>query len=251
MKMTKIFAGVAAAAIATSAMAVMASAYEAFLMYASGDWSCSAMDASAYADGNVDVTADGTYTVSTGGFMFEDEDTAEMVPATATGVTVFCVDIDGLATAMNAGKDAVGYDECETGKDKQAFAEAAGISVTDVIVTTKNADGTTTDIAVDQDNVIFGDIEGNGKIRIEIYNAYGDTVNAAPIDPTTVTFDDTMSVTFTISGIGGGSDAAVDTDAPVAGGDKASPDTGVEGVAAVAGLAVVAAGAVVLSKKRK
>ena len=32
---------------------------------------------------------------------------------------------------------------------------------------------------------------------------------------------------------------------------KGSPDTGVEGVAAVAGLAVVAAGAVVLSKKRK
>ena len=48
-----------------------------------------------------------------------------------------------------------------------------------------------------------------------------------------------------------GSDTVVDTDAPVAGGDKTSPDTGVEGVAAVAGLAVVAAGAVVLSKKRK
>jgi hypothetical protein len=33
--------------------------------------------------------------------------------------------------------------------------------------------------------------------------------------------------------------------------DKGSPDTGVEGIAAVAGVAVVAAGAVVLSKKRK
>lgn len=33
--------------------------------------------------------------------------------------------------------------------------------------------------------------------------------------------------------------------------DKGSPDTGVEGVAAVAGVAIVAAGAVVLSKKRK
>lgn len=51
----------------------------------------------------------------------------------------------------------------------------------------------------------------------------------------------------TVAAAGG----AVDTDAPVAGGDKTSPDTGVEGVAAVAGLAVVAAGAVVLSKKRK
>ncbi len=49
-------------------------------------------------------------------------------------------------------------------------------------------------------------------------------------------------------------DAPADTSAPagvVAAGDKQSPDTGVEGVAAVAGLAVVAAGAVVLAKKRK
>ena len=44
-------------------------------------------------------------------------------------------------------------------------------------------------------------------------------------------------------------EAPADTTAPAA--DKGSPDTGVEGVAAVAGLAVVAAGAVVLSKKRK
>lgn len=49
----------------------------------------------------------------------------------------------------------------------------------------------------------------------------------------------------------GGSSAVVDTDAPAGTTDKGSPDTGVEGVAAVAGLAVVAAGAVALSKKRK
>ncbi len=39
--------------------------------------------------------------------------------------------------------------------------------------------------------------------------------------------------------------------APAATPSKGSPETGVEGVAAVAGLAIVAAGAVVLSKKRK
>ncbi len=42
-------------------------------------------------------------------------------------------------------------------------------------------------------------------------------------------------------------DTAVTAPAP----DKTSPDTGVEGVAAVAGIAVVAAGAVALSRKRK
>lgn len=49
-------------------------------------------------------------------------------------------------------------------------------------------------------------------------------------------------------------DTAADaTDAPATttGAEKGSPDTGVEGVAAVAGVAIVAAGAVVLSKKRK
>ena len=51
------------------------------------------------------------------------------------------------------------------------------------------------------------------------------------------------------SGSEGGSAAAGDVNAPTTA--KQSPDTGVEGVAAVAGLAVVAAGAVVLSKKRK
>ena len=45
-------------------------------------------------------------------------------------------------------------------------------------------------------------------------------------------------------------DTVVDTDAAVEG-DKASPDTGVEGVAAVAGLAALAAGALVISSKRK
>ena len=62
----------------------------------------------------------------------------------------------------------------------------------------------------------------------------------------------------TVTGLGGGEAAADDNTAaaedtaPVeTGADKGSPDTGVEGIAAVAGVAVVAAGAVLLSKKRK
>lgn len=60
-----------------------------------------------------------------------------------------------------------------------------------------------------------------------------------------------IAVEFTIEGLGGGSDAVVDTDAPATDTGKDSPDTGVEGVAAVAGLAVVAGCAMLLSKKRK
>ena len=45
-------------------------------------------------------------------------------------------------------------------------------------------------------------------------------------------------------------DTTTDTTATTTG-DKTTPDTGVEGVAAVAGLAIVATGAVIVSKKRK
>ena len=257
MKLRKIIAALAATTIAASTMAVVASAHEAFLMYTDNSWLWGCWNASEFPAGTADITADGTYTVFVDSTLpaaqIEDADTGEMVGCTATGAQVFCVDIDGLATAKNAGAGADGYDDCKTGKEKQAFAEAAGITVSDVIVTTTSADGTVTDVAVNQDNVIFGDIEGNGKIRIEIFNAYGDTVNAPAVDVADITFDEKIAVTFTIEGVGAAAaeDAgAVDTTAPTTG-DKQSPDTGVEGVAAVAGLAVLAGGAMLVSKKRK
>lgn len=261
MKITKILAAASAAVVSTAVLAATASAHDTFLMYASGDWSCSNMEAGAATGHDTDVTTDGTYTVSVSGFEFEDEDTAEMVPATATGATVFCVDIDGLATELGCGKDAEGYEALETSAEKMALAQAAGLTISDVVITATNTDGTSTDIAVDESKLLYGDIEGNGKIRLEIYNAYGDTSKDAPIS-TDWSFDDSLSVTFTISGIGGG-DAAADTTADAttadatapadtnAGADKGSPDTGVEGIAAVAGVAVLAAGAVLVSKKRK
>ena len=259
MKLRKIIAALAATTVAASAMAVVASAHEAFLMYTDNAWGWGCWSAAEFPAGTVDITADGTYTVYIDSTLstaqVEDADTGEMVGATATGAQVFCVDIDGLAAAKNAGAGADGYDDCQTGKDKQAFAEAAGISVSDVVITTTSADGTVTDVPVNQDNIIFGDIEANGKIRIEIFNAYGDTVNAPAVDVADINFDESIAVTFTISGVGeaaadDAADAVVDTTAPTTG-DKQSPDTGVEGVAAVAGAAVLAAGAMLVSKKRK
>ncbi len=264
MKITKILGAASAAVVSAAVLAASASAYEAFLMYASSDWSVQSMAADTENAVTTDVTTDGTYTVAVTGFEWEDEDTAEMVPATGTGATVFCVDIDGLANALGCGKEAEGYDDLDTEADKMAFAQAAGVSISNVVITATNTDGTSVDIPVAQDKLYYGDIEGNGKIRLEIYNAYGDTSKDAPIDASGFSFDDTLSVTFTISGIGGDSAAAdaedatdaasADTDAAAStttSDDKGSPDTGVEGVAAVAGVAVLAAGAVLVSKKRK
>ena len=256
-----------ASAVAATAMAAAASANEGFLMYAAGDWSVSAMGTDSYPDGNIDVTADGTYTVTTGGFMWEDEETGDLVPATATGATVFCVDITDLANDL--GFATAGVDGMDTTADKMALAQSKGIQISDVKVSTTNADGTSTDYAVDSSKVLYGDIEGNGKLRIEVYNEYGDTKNDAPFDHDSVEFDNTISVTFTISGLSGGAaDAAVDAAveapaaevaaAPVAAdteaavtSSKGSPDTGIADVAAVVGIAIVAGGAVVIAKKRK
>ncbi|MGI6242655.1 MAG: hypothetical protein ACOYJK_03840 [Prevotella sp.] len=48
-----------------------------------------------------------------------------------------------------------------------------------------------------------GDLEGNGRIRIEIYNEYGTTNGNSVIDPTAVKFSQNMVVTFKISGLNG------------------------------------------------
>lgn len=49
--------------------------------------------------------------------------------------------------------------------------------------------------------LVFGDIEGNGRLRIEIYNEYGATANNPPIDPTSIKFAKNMVVSFTLTGI--------------------------------------------------
>lgn len=264
MKLRKILAAASAAVIGASLLTVAASANEGFLMYASGDWSAQKMELGACPDGEIDVTGDGTYTVSAYGMEFEDEDTGEMVPAQAVGAVVFCVDITDLALDLYGGKDAEGYADCETAADKMAFAKAAGLDITDVSIQTKSTDGTVVDIPVDQSKILFGDIEGNNKIRLEVYNEYGDSKNDPCIDTSLIDFDDSISVTFTISGLDADAPAedntpAEDTDTtpdttpstPVASDSKGSPDTGVEGIAAVAGLAVVAGGALAIAKKRK
>ena len=264
MKITKILGAASAAVVSAAVMAASAGAYEAFLMYASSDWSVQCMDATSENATTADVTGDGTYTVAISGFEWEDEETAEMVPATATGATVFCVDIDGLANALGCGKDAEGYDALQTAAEKMAFAQATGLTISDVVITATNSDGTSTDIAVDESKLYYGDIEGNGKIRLEIYNAYGDTSKDAPIDAAGFSFDDALSVTFTVSGTGMGDAAAsddnaadaatVDAEAPAdnaADANKGNPETGVAGVAVAAGVVALAGAAVVASRKRK
>jgi hypothetical protein len=49
--------------------------------------------------------------------------------------------------------------------------------------------------------LVFGDIEGNGRLRIEIYNEFGATASNPPIDPASIKFARNMVVSFTLTGI--------------------------------------------------
>lgn len=279
MKLRKIMAGIIATSVAGT-MAVAASAqYDAFLMYADADWYPSIMDATGHTEGTdgtvtewtagtAEVTKDGTYTVSIADIKAStvDEDTGEetMGAVQGEGAVVFNVDIADLGTALGIGKDCEGYDDLKTGAEKMEFAKSKGINVTDVKLT-QVKDGETTEVAVDSSKILFGDIEGNGKLRIELYNEYGDTKADAPLKVSDIFFNESLNVTFTISGIDailGGNTTPDETDAPATDapatdapttGDSSKPNsnTGVEGVAAVAGVAIVAAGAVIVAKKRK
>lgn len=88
--------------------------------------------------------------------------------------------------------------------------------------------------------------DASGNVLVS-YDANGNATTSAPAAPAVVDTPEDTTPTDTTSGDNSASAPA----APAASDSKGSPDTGVEGVAAVAGLAVVAAGAVVLSKKRK
>ena len=273
MKLRKIMAGVVATSIAAT-MAVAASAENtAFLMYVAGGWSFSCFDYTGHAEDSdgtikewnattVDVSKDGTYTVAISDLQRSgiDEESGDeiMYAPVCEGAVVFNVDIDGLADALGvATKD---VDDLKTGADKMNYAKEKGINVTDVKIT-QVKDGETTEVAVDSSKILFGDIEGNGKLRIELYNEYGDTKADPSVNLSDIYFNESLSVTFTITGIdailGTGEEPTEEptekpTEEPTTGDStKPSTDTGVEGIAAVAAVAVLAAGAVVVAKKRK
>ncbi len=54
---------------------------------------------------------------------------------------------------------------------------------------------------LDNGKLVVGDLEGNGRIRIEIYNEYGNSKNDPIIDPSSIKFAENMVVTFRLSGL--------------------------------------------------
>ena len=74
------------------------------------------------------------------------------------------------------------------------------IELNEVVVSGEEKNGTY--VAVDNSKIVFGDIEGNQKLRIEIFNAYGSTVNNPPLAVNQINYKKSIKVTFTVSGLG-------------------------------------------------
>lgn len=57
------------------------------------------------------------------------------------------------------------------------------------------------EIPVDNSKLAFGDIEENGNLRLELFNAFGSTASNPPLDTEELRFEKKMTVTFTLGGI--------------------------------------------------
>lgn len=56
-------------------------------------------------------------------------------------------------------------------------------------------------VTFDNSKLVFGDLEGNGKLRLEIYNEYGSTKSNPGLDFANFTFANSVTVKFTLGGI--------------------------------------------------
>ncbi len=177
------------------------------------------------------ITGDGTYTVSMEGFPWDLDGASSFnllfistdIPLdTGATITSASVIIDGAVTAT--------YDEPLQNPDDKDYV---GILLANIW----NSDLESYAGAYPTESLAI-------EFTVEGLGAAADTTEDVAADDTAdTTTDDTADTTT--------DDAATTDTTAAATGDKTTPDTGVEGVAAVAGLAIVAAGAVIVAKKRK
>ena len=254
MNFKKIMVGVVASVAAVSAMAVAANAATAGLIYQTNAWTFRNTiaqtngiwwdefdEANNYETWNVSdvaITGDGQYTASCEKNVMED---CKDGPESAWNFLKLQTDI----AAADYPDLQITVDSLKVDGNEIAGATAAVLGPENLTID-DYSDGCNgiTDTVVDAYTIGF----------VNIWNDEQTCIEASD-------FGGKVEVTFTVSGFGGaasdGTDAddntvdagAGDTSAPTTG-DKGAADTGVEGVAVVAAIAIVAAGAVVVAKKR-
>lgn len=162
--------------------------YPAFLMFGDDDWTWENLKPGTA--GDTIVLGDGVYEVYISKETLPEDKTAE----DPTGASVFNIDITDLGAAMS--EIGTAYTSKEAGT---ALEVAIAVFVDGERVEVRN------------DRLIFGDIENNKKLRIEIYNVYGTgTMDLPPIAPEKITPKQELRVVFSLKGTGFNTEAATD-----------------------------------------
>ena len=168
--------------------------YPAFLMFGDEDWLWQNLKPGTA--GDTVVLGDGVYEV----YISKDTLPEDKTAVPPKGAYVLCVDITDLGAAMSE----IGTKYTSADGDSQVEVAIA------VFVDGKR-------ISVKNDRLIYGDIEGNNKLRIEICNAYGTgTWDNCPIDAAEVVQQSELRVVFSLKGTGFNTEAATDLEAYLA-----------------------------------
>jgi hypothetical protein len=168
--------------------------YPAFLMFGDEDWTWENLKPGTA--GDTVVLGDGVYEVFISKETLPEDKTAE----DPTGASVFNIDITDLGAAMS--EIGTVYSSKEAGNQLEV---AIAVFVDNERVEVRN------------DRLIYGDIENNKKLRIEIYNVYGTgTMDLSPIAPEKITPKQELRVVFSLKGTGFNTDSATDLEAYLA-----------------------------------
>lgn len=170
-----------------------------------------------------------------------------VIPATYTDVTI---DGDGTYT--------VAIDDFDWALDGVSSFNLLGVPTTIPL----EAGATITDASIIVDGTVTSTIAApmqNPDEKTNMYLLFANIWNTDLESYQGAYPTKSLAIQFTVIGLGAAATdapaaddtAADDTAAPAPTTDKTSPDTGVEGVAAFAGIAVLAGAAVVISRKRK
>ena len=283
MNLKKIVAASVASVMAMGTMAVAANALSAGLVYQTNAWTFrnsiaqseaiwwdpdfgDQMNYDNWKANDVEITGDGTYTVSFEKDILED---CKDGPEKSWNIL-------GLQTDIRVAD----YPDVQITIDSMKVDGVEIPEAKNAVLGTEDPGNLTYDDYADGCNGITSTVVGVCYIGFQ--NNWNPDEQV--IDPT-ASFGSKVEVTFTVSGLGDGSDdegaasddegaasddegaasgddgaASGSNDAPAAGtgstntatgSNKGNADTGIEGVAVVAGIAVLAAGAIVVAKKRK
>lgn len=202
---------------------VFPESYNAFMMFSdpSGAWEMYAPGTS----GDTAVIGDGVYSV----YLKADEVGAK---GKATEGQVFLIDIENLGEAM-----------VNLGTLKEADDES--LTVTDLVAKVKVfVDGN--EVISRDKNIILGDLEGNGRLRLELFNKWGSgTADNPVVMPDVLTPENEIMVQFSLEGTGLNTGASTEFSEIVVEGGSGLP------VAVIVIVIVVIAALVLILLKRK